>query len=81
MTATSQMRICDLGGAYHAVRLMPGASALDVKEAIATAVQLAVGTFGLRNAAGGTTVIESTLTGDWIVVPLPAPPATPGGFS
>lgn len=77
MAAAPQLRVRDLGGAYHAVRLVPGASEISVKEAIAGAVGLAVGSYFLRNVCG-TTVMDSTLTGDWTAVLLPGPLATLG---
>lgn len=45
-----------------------------MREAIAVAVGLAVGTFGLMDEEGGSTVMDSTLTGDWNAVPLISPP-------
>lgn len=77
MAAAPSLRVRVPSRAYQAVRLVPGASALDVKEAIAGAVGLAVGSFFLKND-GGTTVMDSTLTGDWTAVLLPGPPATLG---
>ena len=42
-----------------------------VVAAISLAVGLEVGTFGLRNDRGVTTVPHATLTGDWNAVLLP----------
>jgi hypothetical protein len=78
MAAAPQLRVSDLTGAKHAVRLVLGASETSVEKAIALAVGLQVGTFGLKNAEGVSTVMDSTLTGDWIAVLLLAQPATHG---
>lgn len=50
--APPQLRVRDLGGVYHPVRLVRKASEIGVKEAIALAVGLPVGTFS-QNSEGG----------------------------
>lgn len=64
------LRVRYLGGNYLPVRLVREASMQDVEKAIAGAVRLPVGTFFLKGADGGTTVMDSTLTGDWEAVRL-----------
>jgi hypothetical protein len=73
-----QLRVLGLDNVSHNVILPPGASILDAKEAISLAVGLAVGTFGLQNDRGDTTVPHATLTGNWNAVLLPrgSPPVS-----
>ena len=63
------------GGEYKEVLLAPGASGLDVKEVVAGAVGLPMGTFFLKNDAGVSTVFHSGLTGRWTAVLFSAPAA------
>jgi hypothetical protein len=65
-------------GEYQRVLLVPGTPASDVKEAVAGAVRLPVGTFTLKNEDGATTVFHDGLTGRWTVVLLPAAGKTGG---
>jgi len=71
-------------GPFERVRLAPGMSEAGIKEAVALATGLAVGTFGLRDAEG-VSGFHAGLAGDWEAVLLPgqAPPAGgaagPGG--
>ena len=66
-------------GPYKIVELVPGLSSLDVKEAVAGALRLAVGTFILESDEDGRAAgFHAGLTGDWTAVLLPAPPATQG---
>ena len=71
---SGQLRVKVPRGEPQAVRIGPGASSLDVKEAVALAVGLPVGTFGLQRTVGGrvlSTTVDAGLTGDWDVVELP----------
>ena len=61
---------------FQLVRLAPGMSAADVKEAVALATGLAVGTFGLRDAEGVSS-FHAGLVGDWDAVALASPAAPP----
>ena len=63
-------------GAFQRVRLAPGMSGSDVKEAVAGAVGLAVGSFFIRDAEG-VSGFHAGLAGDWeaVLLPVPAPPA------
>ena len=74
--ATPQLRVRNLGGMYRTVLLAPGVSEFGVKEIIAAALGLAVGSFSLVNEAGEWTVPHAALAGDWNAVPHIAPPAT-----
>ena len=53
-------------------------SAADIKEAVAGAVGLVVGTFCIQNAAGATSIFHAQLAGDWNVVKLPDTAAASG---
>ena len=66
-------------GAFRRVLLPRGASPADIKEAVAGAVGLVVGTFFIRDAESSvTSPFHAGLVGDWDVVLLPAPmPAQP----
>jgi len=63
-------------GPFQLVRLAPGMTPADVKEAVAGAVGLAVGSFFIRDALG-VSGFHAGLAGDWDAVLLPgqAPPA------
>ena len=79
--APTLIRVRIHGGDYHTVELAPGMSSLDVKEAVAGALRLAVGTFVLESDADRRSAgFHAGLTGDWTTVPLLAPPATRGAF-
>lgn len=69
--AAPQLRVFGLDNVSHNVMLAPGASEAVVIAAISLAVGLAVGTFGLQNDRGDTTVPHATLTGNWNAVLLP----------
>lgn len=71
MEAALPLRVCVQGGAYRTIRIGPRAASIDVERAIALAVRLPVGTFGLENDTGVSTTIDADLTGDWTAVPLP----------
>ena len=79
--APTLIRVRVRGGDYHTVELAPGMSSLDVKEVVAGALGLAVGTFVLQSDADGRSAgFHTGLAGDWTTVPLLAPPATRGAF-
>ena len=60
-------------GAFKRVLLSRGASPADIKEAVAGAVGVAVGTFFVRSAASGAVApLHAGLVGDWEVELLPA---------
>ncbi len=66
-------------GEYKRVLIANNASELRIKEAVAGQVGLPVGSFGIKNADGATSTFHAGLTGNWDVVPLPAPaPSVPG---
>ena len=66
------------GGHYESVELVPELSPQDVKEIVAGAVGLPVGTFILKSDADGrTTGFHAGLTGNWTTVLLPTPAAAP----
>ena len=79
--APTLIRVRVHGGDYHTVELAPGMSELVVKEVVAGALRLAVGTFVLESDADRRSAgFHAGLTGDWTAVPLLAPPATRGAF-
>ena len=63
-------------GPFQLVRLAPGMSEAGVKEAVALATGLAVGTFGLRDAEG-ISGFHAGLAGDWDAALLPERPQLP----
>ena len=70
-------------GAFQLVLLPPGASEAGIERAVALAMGLAVGTFGIRNlASGATSPFHAGLAGDWDAVLLPgqAPPGVDRGL-
>ena len=78
MDSPQPLRVRVPGGEYTTVLLVPGVSTLDVKEAIAVAVGLPMGTFALKSDAGIATVCHAGLTGNWNVLTFVAPTAAPG---
>jgi hypothetical protein len=78
MAALVTIRVRFDGGAYQRVRLAPGTSPSDVKDAVAGAVGLVPGTFGIRNA-DGVEVFHAGLAGDYDAVLLPGQPARGAG--
>ena len=69
-----------VGGDFVPVSIAPSDLAADIKEAVAAAVGLRVGTFSIRNSAsGGTSTFRGTLEGDWEVVLLPGEPGAAAG--
>ncbi len=71
MAAPVTIRVRFDGGAYQRVRLAPGMSEGGVKEAVAGAVGLAVGTFFIRDADGVVEGFHAGLAGDYDAVLLP----------
>lgn len=79
--APTLLRIRVTGGPYKLVELVPGLSSLDVKEAVALAVSLPVGSFGIKSDADGrVATFHSGLTGNWTAVALPALAAAPSAL-
>ena len=76
--APTLIRVRVHGGDYHTVELAPGMSSLDVKEAVAGALRLAVGTFVLESDDDGRSAgFHAGLTGNWTAILLLAPAAVP----
>jgi hypothetical protein len=71
--AKAPFRVRDLAGGWHEVDLVPGMTEAGVEDAVAAAVNLALGTFGLVNANGNGTVFHAGLVDEWYVVLQPRP--------
>lgn len=74
MAAPTLIRVRVPTGEYVTVELAPRMSGINVERAIALAVGLVVGTFGLWSdgAPRRTAGFHSKLTGDWTAVALPS---------
>ena len=74
----AEFRVRSGSGPYTAVSIL-GGSELGVKEAIAAATGLSVGSFSIKDKSGKVSVFRGDLVGDWDVVLLNAQPGAGAG--